>query len=170
LIDKAGMKQLRFTSAKYVFALVLAFTLMNFTAQAQTSVKGDKKLYNISDDHLAIKGYDPVAYFEDNTAKEGKEDVSYAYEGVTYRFASHQHLQSFKSDPERYKPQYGGWCAYAMGATGEKVDIDPETFKVLNGKLYLFYNRFFNNTKKSWDKDEANLKRKADTNWQKIAR
>jgi YHS domain-containing protein len=164
------MKQFFFTPARYVFALVLAYASFVFNTQAQTAINANKKLYNVSGDRLAIQGYDPVAYFTDNSAQEGKKDIAYVYDGVTYRFASVQHLQSFKSDPERYQPQYGGWCAYAMGATGEKVDVDPETFKLLNGKLYLFYNRFFNNTKKSWDKDEANLKQKADLNWQKIAR
>jgi len=55
-----------------------------------------------------------------------------------------------------------------MGKSGEKVEIDPSTFKILNGKLYLFFNKYFNNTLKSWNKDEASLRTKADTNWQKI--
>jgi hypothetical protein len=55
-----------------------------------------------------------------------------------------------------------------MGATGEKVDFDPGTFKILNGKLYLFYNKFFNNTLPKWNKDEASLKAKADVNWKKF--
>jgi YHS domain-containing protein len=168
--DEVRMKQLQLTSARYILAFVLAYTSMMFSASSQTAVKANKDLYNIKDDQLAIEGYDPVAYFTDNTAREGKKEFSLTYDGVVYRFSSQQHLQSFRSDPEKYKPQYGGWCAYAMGATGEKVDVDPETFKVLNGKLYLFYNRFFNNTRKSWDKDEANLKQKADANWQKIVR
>jgi YHS domain-containing protein len=166
------MKKHLSTLVKYVFAIALACSSMIFNASAQTADnahKAKKELYNIKEDLLAIQGYDPVAYFTDNTAKEGKKDISYNYDGINYLFASPEHLKTFKSDPEKYKPQYGGWCAYAMGATGEKVDIDPETFKVLDGKLYLFYNRFFNNTKKSWDKNEANLKQKADINCQKIA-
>ena len=128
-----------------------------------------QKGYNTSSDHLAIQGYDPVAYFTDNLAREGKKEFSYSQDGIIYRFSSQQNLQAFKSQADKYKPQYGGWCAYAMGATGEKVDVDPETFKIVDGKLYLFYNRFFNNTRKAWDKDEANLKRQADKNWQKLA-
>ena len=76
--------------------------------------------------------------------------------------------EEFKKNPAAYEPQYGGWCAYAMGKDGDKVSIDPETFKIVNGKLYLFYNRAFNNTLKSWNKDEPTLKTKADANWQKI--
>ncbi len=74
----------------------------------------------------------------------------------------------FAANPTRFEPQYGGWCAYAMGASGDKVDVDPETFKIVNDKLYLFYNKFFNNTLKSWNKDESNLKSKADVNWTKF--
>jgi len=73
-----------------------------------------------------------------------------------------------KADPERYNPQYGGWCAYAMGDTGEKVSVDPETFKILDGKLYLFYHTFLSNTLNSWNEDEEHLKMEADKNWQKL--
>ena len=73
-------------------------------------------------------------------------------------------------DPKKYEPQYGGWCAYAMGASNEKVEIDPETFKIVNGKLYLFFHNFINNTLLKWNKDEANLKALADKNWQAIYR
>ena len=72
-------------------------------------------------------------------------------------------LKNYKT----YEPEFGGWCAYAMGNTGEKVEIDPETFKIINGKLYLFYNAYFNNTLKLWNKNEANLLKQANTNWTK---
>ena len=86
---------------------------------------------------------------------------------MTYNFASASDKDAFVKNPAGYEPQYGGWCAYAMGATGEKVEVDPETFKIIDGKLYLFYNAYFNNTLKTWNKDETNLKKKADTNWKK---
>jgi YHS domain-containing protein len=121
--------------------------------------------FNVNKSSLAIDGYDPVAYFTQNKAIEGKKDIAVIYEGITYRFATIQNKQAFSADPARYEPQYGGWCAYAMGASGEKVEVDPETFKIINGKLYLFYNSFFNNTLKSWNKNESSLKAKADINW-----
>ncbi|MCX2573184.1 YHS domain-containing (seleno)protein [Pedobacter sandarakinus] len=127
-----------------------------------------KKEFNIDKSALAIEGYDPVAYFTTQKATEGKSDITLINDGITYRFANNQNKALFKANPEKYEPQYGGWCAYAMGDTGEKVEIDPETFKIVDGKLYLFYNKFFNNTKKTWNKDEKNLKTKADASWAKF--
>jgi len=148
--------------------LFSVITLGTASAQDQTGLR--KKQYNLDNSGLAIKGYDPVAYFTAQKALEGKSEFTLTYQGVTYHFASAQNRDLFKGSPAKYEPQYGGWCAYAMGATGEKVDIDPGTFKLLNGKLYLFYNALFNNTKKTWNKDENNLKNKADANWAKLYR
>ncbi|WP_413669766.1 YHS domain-containing (seleno)protein [Mucilaginibacter sp. Mucisp86] len=148
--------------------LVIVFTASIASAQSQTDVR--KKQFNLDNTGLAIEGYDPVAYFSQQKAIEGKKEIALIDNGVTYHFATTQDRDLFKTNPAKYEPQYGGWCAYAMGAKGEKVEIDPKTFKLLDGKLYLFYNKFFNNTKKSWDKDEANLKAKADANWAKTVR
>jgi hypothetical protein len=65
-------------------------------------------------------------------------------------------------------PQYGGWCAYAMGAKNEKVTMNPENYKIVDGKLYLFYKNFFTDTLDDWNEDEENLKQKANENWKKI--
>ncbi|HMI06625.1 MAG TPA: YHS domain-containing (seleno)protein [Flavobacterium sp.] len=116
---------------------------------------------------VAIQGYDPVAYFKQNKAVKGKKELAGSYEGAIYYFASTADKEAFAKSPAAYEPQYGGWCAYAMGSSGEKVEINPETFKITDGKLYLFYNAYFNNTLKSWNKDEPNLKKKADANWNK---
>ena len=99
---------------------------------------------------------------------EGKTELQYTYKGVTYQFATPANLAKFKTTPDRYEPAFGGWCAYAMGETGEKVKIDPETFKVLDGKLYLFYNFWGSNTLTNWNKNEVALKAKGDTNWKKF--
>lgn len=150
----------------FSFILVSALAITAASAQSQTDIR--KKQFNLNKSGLAIEGYDPVAYFTQQKAVEGKNDIALTNEGITYHFATTQDRDLFKANPSKYEPQYGGWCAYAMGATGEKVEIDPATFKLLDGKLYLFYNKFFNNTKKSWNKDEANLKAKADANWAKF--
>lgn len=132
---------------------------------AQTIIR--VKQFNL-EKGLAIQGYDPVAYFILNKAMEGKENISAVVEGVTYYFTTTANRDLFLKDIKKYEPQYGGWCAYAMGATNEKVEIDPETFKIVNGKLYLFYHTWINNTLPKWNADETNLKAKADKNWQAI--
>jgi len=124
------------------------------------------KNYNLKKS-LAIEGYDPVSYFS-NKPVIGREEISFNYKGVRYLFASEANLTKFKSDPAKYEPAYGGWCAYAMGESGEKVKVDPETFKITAGKLYLFYNFWGNNTLSEWNKDEKGLTQKADQNWKKI--
>jgi hypothetical protein len=92
------------------------------------------------------------------------------HNGATYYFLSDENKSKFVANPTQFEPKFGGWCAYAMGDSGEKVKIDPETFKIVDGKLYLFYNFFFNNTLKDWNENEKVLKQKADENWSKITR
>ena len=147
-----------------VIAVLIFSTAVSFSQDA-TVVR--KKHFNLSKSGLAIDGYDPVAYFKNNKAIEGKKEFAINHQGAVYYFSSAENKDVFIKNPSAYEPQYGGWCAYAMGKNGEKVNVDPETFKIVNGKLYLFYNRFFNNTLTSWNKDETNLKTKADLNWQK---
>jgi YHS domain-containing protein len=123
---------------------------------------------NVDDDRLALAGYDPVSYFESAEPVKGKKEYTYNLDGAVYRFSSQKNRDRFIAAPLKYVPQYGGWCAYAMGAEGEKVEVDPETFKIIDGKLYLFYNRFFNNTLDTWNKNETNLKARADANWKRL--
>ena len=152
---------------RHLFLIVMITGLFAIPAIAQDQTVLRKKQFNL-DNSIAIEGYDPVAYFKEKKAVKGKKDLAVSHQGVVYHFSSAENKDEFKKNPSQYEPQYGGWCAYAMGAKGEKVSIDPETFKIVNGKLYLFYNRFFNNTLKSWNKDEARLKTAADESWKKI--
>lgn len=151
---------------KKLFALGISLLILQNCTEAQ--VEKRKKEFNTEKNTLAINGYDPVAYFTQSKAIEGSKTYTLVYEGITYYFSHPQNKELFKANPTHYEPQYGGWCAYAMGANGEKVEVDPETFKITNDKLYLFYNKYFTNTLKSWNKNEASLKAKADANWQKI--
>jgi YHS domain-containing protein len=144
----------------------LLFVLSVFQGFSQTDAFRSKQ-FNL-DDGVAIKGYDPVSYFTQDKAVKGRKEFSYSYHRVTYHFNSAADQETFQANPAKYEPQYGGWCAYAMGHDGSKVEVDPETFKIINGKLFLFYNRFFNNTLKTWNLDESKLHEKADANWQKI--
>ena len=147
----------------YLFLLLA----IPFMSDAQTDAQRAKN-FNINSKGIAIEGYDPVAYLANQKAVKGDEAITYTYKGVKYAFASSANREKFKANPAIYEPMYGGWCAYAMGNTGEKVEIDPETFKIINGRVYLFYNFYFNNTLKSWNKNEGPLKQKADSNWQKF--
>ena len=148
---------------KPILIMLLAF--ISFSTFAQSSTKRASE-YNV-ENKVAIQSYDPVAYFTQKKAVKGKSSITSTYEGVTYNFSSQTNKDAFLKSPTSFEPQYGGWCAYAMGDSGEKVEIDPDTFKIIDNKLYLFYNKFFNNTLKSWNKDESNLKKKADSNWKK---
>ena|SRR5690606_31346400 len=149
-----------------LFTLFLAIAGEGMAQAAEVA----RKDYNLGRSGLALDGYDPVSYFNGGEAVEGKKDIVATHHGVSYRFVSKQNKEAFLAQPGKYEPQYGGWCAYAMGAKGEKVEVDPETFKIIDGKLYLFYNKFFNNTLESWNKDEPRLKTNADKNWSKIIR
>jgi YHS domain-containing protein len=153
---------------KFFFAAFL-LSVISITSFAQDAASLRKKQFNL-DDEVGIEGYDPVAYFKLGKAVKGKKDITTYYQGVTYRFSTPEFREEFKKNPSGYEPQYGGWCAYAMGAKAEKVSIDPKTFKIVNGKLYLFYHSYWNNTLTDWNKDESNLKTKADAAWQKIFR
>ncbi|MEZ0486360.1 YHS domain-containing (seleno)protein [Fibrella aquatica] len=148
-------------------ALFLFTMLTSLQGIAQSNPAVRKQQFNL-DNGLAIQGYDPVAYFSQKKAVKGIASQSYSIKNVTYRFSTVANLKAFQEHPERYEPQYGGWCAYAMGAAGEKVEVDPETFKIVDGKLFLFYHTFINNTLTKWNRDEANLHKKADTNWSKL--
>lgn len=146
--------------------LTLVFTLLAaIMLFAQEPVR--KKHFNLKDG-IAIQGYDPVAYFKQNKAVKGSRDIAIVNQGATYYFSSVENKEEFEKNAIKYEPEYGGWCAYAMGSGGEKVSIDPATFKIVNNKLYLFYNRFFSNTLKDWNKDEPNLKTRADASWVKL--
>lgn len=153
---------------KSILFLVTIFTL-GISAYAQDATALRKKHFNLDGD-IGIKGYDPVAYFTEHKAIKGNKGLSVFYKGVIYNFSSVANKELFKAGPSKYEPEYGGWCAYAMGKNGEKVSVDPETFKITDGKLYLFYNKYFTNTLKDWNKNEATLKKNADMNWPKLFR
>lgn len=147
---------------KLLFVLIVLLGLSAF------SQKGNKRLSQFNlEKNVAIQGYDPVAYFKQGKATKGKKEITSTYEGVVYYFATTANKETFVNSPSKFEPQYGGWCAFAIGDSNEKVSVNPETFKIIDGKLYLFYNAFFNNTLKSWNKNESKLMPQADANWNK---
>ncbi len=128
--------------------------------------KGAK--YNV-DKSLFIGGYDPVAYIVSNKAIKGKESIQHVYNGIKIQFSSEENKKKFIKDPEKMLPAYNGWCAYAMSKKGTLVEVDPKSFKVIQGKTYLFYDSTWADTLKKWNKknnDTVQVKQ-ANINWKK---
>ncbi|MBP9925115.1 MAG: YHS domain protein [Cyclobacteriaceae bacterium] len=150
-----------------IISFFFLLLLLGTTVCAQENLSRTKN-YNLKKS-IALEGYDPVSYF-DNKPQVGKSEIKFTYKEVTYLFANTANATKFKANPEKFEPAYGGWCAFAMGETGEEVKIDPETFKIIDGRLYLFYNFWGNDTLSDWNKNERVLKSQADQNWKKIVR
>jgi YHS domain-containing protein len=114
--------------------------------------------------NLAVNGHDPVAYFTDGKPVQGKKDFEHKYNGATWRFASAESLAAFKANPEKYAPQYGGYCAWAV-SQGYTASADPKNWRIVDGKLYLNYN---DTIQARWEKDIPGLIAKANGNWPKV--
>jgi YHS domain-containing protein len=115
---------------------------------------------------VAIRGYDPVAYFTENRPVPGMAQHRFEYKGSTFHFASMANRDAFAADPAKYAPQYGGYCAFGT-AGGYKAAIDPAAFTIVDGRLYLNYNR---DVQRQWSKDIPGYIAKADRNWPAVSR
>ena len=135
-------------------SLVLGFTL-TVHAAGESSVDSSG---------LALKGYDPVAYFTENKPAKGKAEFTARHEGATYRFASAANRDAFAAAPAKYSPQYGGYCAFGV-ASGYKAPIEPDAWTVVDGKLYLNYNQ---SVRRQWSGDIPGYLRKAAANWPQV--
>jgi YHS domain-containing protein len=155
---------------KIMTALLSYLTVSLCLASAQAdSTATRKKHYNLKKG-VAIQGYDPVSYLDNNKATKGKSIYVNTHDGVKYRFSSKGNLTKFKKNPEKYEPQYGGWCAYALSEGNGKVAINPTRFKVIKGKVYLFYDKLpWGNTLKKWNKgSDASQVTQASEAWKGI--
>ena len=125
--------------------------------QAKSSINA----VNVDENRVAVKGYDTVAYFTESKPVQGNANYTATYQGAVYHFASAENQMLFKGNPEKYAPQYGGYCAF--GVTQEKkYDIDPEAWAIVDGKLYLNLNA---GAQRVWDKDRSGNITIADANW-----
>jgi YHS domain-containing protein len=131
-------------------ALTALTTLFTVQTIAQTGEKTDKTLSTEKPEQLAIGGYDAVAYFSDSKAVQGKAEFTHVWKDLTWRFASAEHREMFKSNPDNYAPQYGGHCAYAVCKKNALFAADPTVWKIVQGKLYLNYNA---KTAEMWAKE-----------------
>jgi len=124
-------------------------------------VQAAKPIYSGGRDRAAIRGYDPVAYFTENQPVKGDPDISLEHKGATWFFTSRENRELFTSNPEKYEPQYGGYCAYAV-ARDTTASSKPEYFTIHDGKLYLNYSK---SVYKRWIKEMDSYITQADGNW-----
>ena len=117
-------------------------------------------------DRVALRGYDPVAYFTDKRPVLGSAEYQREWDGAVYHFASADHLQLFVANPDRYLPQYNSWCAASV-AKGEKVRPNPEYWIVVDGKLYLFGKSIGPGLMRA---DPVAMKHRADKNWPAVSK
>jgi YHS domain-containing protein len=123
------------------------------------------KVFNVQDSFV-LKGFDAVAYFQQGKATPGNANFTYKWQDVNWRFSTAENRNLFIKNPEKYAPQYGGFCAWAV-SRGYTAPIDPNAWKIVNGKLYLNVNL---DTQKRWEKDIPGNIQKADQNWPGIAK
>jgi YHS domain-containing protein len=136
----------------------------------ETQKRADLAHLNLDKAGLALAGYDPVAYFPEGGGKatKGSAAIALTQGGVTWRFASEANRELFKATPKRFEPAYGGWCAWAM-VEGKQVEVDPTSFLIEDGHLFVFYDGLFADTRKKWLKaGGSTLRPKADAAWTKI--
>jgi YHS domain-containing protein len=141
---------------------VLLVLLIGIAAIAAACSSVEAIALNTDDSGSALKGYDAVAYFAVSNAVKGDAKYSYVWNGAKWFFSSEENMNKFMADPAAYAPQFGGYCAYAV-SEGYTADADPEAWKVVEGKLYLNYNR---DVQKTWEKNESERIGNARKNWQ----
>lgn len=113
---------------------------------------------------IAIRGYDPVAYFTEMKPVKGSKDFETEWNGATWRFANEEHLNKFQSDPEKYAPQYGGYCAWAV-SNNYTASTQPEAWTIFEEKLYLNYSL---NVRSQWEQDIPGNVERGDANWPSV--
>lgn len=134
-----------------VLLLIISNSIYAYDDPVYTSFFSDK----------ALSGYDTVAYFKQNKAIKGSKKFTTEYKGATWYFSSQENLKTFTQEPEKYAPQYGGYCAYAA-ADNRTAGGDPELWSIHNGKLYLSYDE---DIVEKWEKDKRGIVERADKNW-----
>jgi YHS domain-containing protein len=143
---------------------ILSGVLLTVGCVVATIAGDPQKMINSTLDGVAIKGYDTVAYFTENQSMQGKSNFAYSWRDVEWHFANASHRELFAADPERYAPQYGGFCANAM-SKGKVAIADPEAWTIVDEKLYIKFN-FVSRDK--WRKNKARKIKKADKNWAEL--
>lgn len=145
-----------------IFATIMLFVSVSMWAQTEA----------VDANGLAIGGYDVVSYFQDFKAAKGDAKFAETHNKVTYYFTSQAHKDAFKAKPEQFLPQCNGVCAWGVAEKSAKFPVNPESFKIVDNKLYLFYDGAYNgqrlDTKELWTKDEKGYLQKLTTKWEEV--
>ena len=149
--------------------LIIALTCLTLNVLAQSEDAQRRRNFNLTDNGIGAREFDVVSYFKGKAAK-GNENFEHVYKGITYYFVNAENLEEFKKSPGKFEPAYGGWDAYSMGVDGQRIKVDPSTFKIIDGRLFLFHNFNGKNYLLAWNKNEKKLKATADQNWIKKIR
>jgi YHS domain-containing protein len=134
-----------------------------FLAACAGAAEGVKKV-NTTDENVAIRGFDTVAFFTAEQAVEGNPQFSFVWNGAKWYFSSPENMEKFKAAPERYAPQFGGYCAWAV-SKGYTADGDPHVWKIVDGRLYLNYNQ---QVKEKWEAEQPKLIEDGKRNWEEF--
>jgi YHS domain-containing protein len=153
-----------FTPAKLGVSLTLLATLFSIAATGQAEEASRRRNFN-TENLVAMREFDPVSYFTGPKPLKGNSKFYSTYKGITYYFANAENVKEFEKSPAKYEPAYGGWCAYTVALNGSRVKINPAAYKIIDGKLYLFYNFNGDNRLLKWNPNEKKLKAAADRNW-----
>jgi len=143
-------------------ALPILATVMSFALAAASPVDPVNRNRN----GIAISGFDPVAYFVQSKPVQGSSQFAYSWMGAAWWFASPQDRDLFAANPEKYAPQFGGYCAWAV-SNGYTADVDPEAWKIIDGKLYLNYSK---SIQRKWEQDVVKRIDDANRNWPGLSR
>jgi len=151
----------------YLPLALLLWAVIGYAKEQTTTTSA-----NTDKSGIIIQGYDVVSYFHTDGPQKGDTKIQSDHEGSTYLFANEANKEKFLKNPSQYAPQYGGWCAYAVADSKSKVDIDPKSFLIQDGRLLLFYKGLWGlgDTRTKWQKDEKNFLKKADINWPETAK
>ena len=145
---------------KQTFLLIISFLFSGFIMAAEPINTLEKSgLFSYKPSGVAIRGTDTVAYFTQGKPVKGKDEFTTQWQGATWKFSSQEHLDLFVANPEKYAPQYGGYCAYGV-AVGNLVKIEPEHWRIVDDKLYLNFNA---SLQKKWEGDIAGYIKEADS-------
>lgn len=150
------------SSNRIFLSILLAVSIAVAITACSSSSPSTSVGINTDTSGSALKGYDTVAYFTLNNAVKGDPKFEYVWNGAKWYFSSEENMKKFQADPASFAPEFGGYCSYAV-SEGYTADGDPEAWKVVDGKLYLNYNK---EVKEKWEKDQQQRIEKGKTNWE----